>query len=300
MNIISASSLLWCAFSGACFAAIDYEYRGGWDSFSSPSSSGSATELLYETSFKSPLTLVNPSSPGGDLLISSEHHTGIDLHGTLQTPQYETGKGQGQGFMYVMGLNNLTVQTGWQTLASNEFTTATSTWSVAINTSKGLHQTSVQGFWRNQAGVVTTYSLGMVDLSNYLHTTIAFGMQRQTGDGQRVGTFFHVNGTDSMINNSSLIAHNNGVPLGNTQLGIGPQTGQTTNGNQGTFAIDNLYVYNMWTGSSAINSKELEALTEAAHARRLVPETSTASLGLIGACMLILRRRRHAHTNLDC
>lgn len=289
--------VLFTAMTGWTFGAINYTYRGGWDSFPSASSPGHANELLHNTPSNSPFTLINANVHEGDLIIDKTHLTTIDFHGTLQTPQYETGQGRGQGFVYVMGLQNLTVRNGWQTLASTDFTWQDYTWSVAIDTSRGLHDVVVQGFWRNSAGAVSTFSMGTVDLSAYTSTTIAFGMQRQTADGQRIGTFFYANGSNHMVNNSALIAHNNGIPLGNGVLGNGPSSESDDDVNQGYYGLDNVYVYNMWTNSTAINASDLQALTAAAHLRRddqPIPEPATATMCILGSMSLVFRRRRVA------
>lgn len=291
------TGVLLTAITGMSYGAINYEYRGGWDNFPSPSAPGQAHELLNNTPSNSPFTLINAKVNEGDLVIDNTRLTQIDFHGTVKTPQYETGQGRGQGFAFIMGLKNLTVRNGWQTLASTDFTWANSTWSVAIDTSQGLDKVIVQGFWRNSAGIVSTYAMGTVNLSTYAHTTVAFGMQRQTADGQRIGTFFYANGTGTMLNNGSLIAHNNGNPLGNGVLGLGPVSGTTDNGNQGYYALDNVYVYNMWTDSTVINATDLQALTAAAHLRRSgspIPEPTGAAISLLALIGWAIRRRRKA------
>ena len=301
MKIKSAATIgiLFTAMTGWAYGNINYEYRGGWDSFPSGTAPGNANELLHNTPSGSPFTLIDPNVNNDNLIIDNTHSTVIDFHGTLQTPQYETGQGRGQGFVFVMGLQNLTVRSGWQTLASTTFTWANnSVWSVALDTSRGLHNVLVQGFWKNASGVVSTYAMGTVDLSNYNNTTVAFGMQRQTADGERVGTFFYANGSNHMVSNSSLIAHNNGNPLGNGVLGMGPVSGETVDGNQGYYGLDNVYVYNMWTNSTAINASDLQALTAAAHLRRddmPIPEPASAIMCILGGAGFVFRRRR-SHT----
>lgn len=295
MKIVSAIQvgIISTAMAGSASGAINYEYRGGWDNFPATTAPGKANELLHNTPSNSPFTLTDSQVNGSDLIVNNTHATSIDFHETVKTPLFETYQGRGQGFLYVMGLKDLTVRSGWQTLVSNEFTWANSTWSLAINTSKGLDQIAIQGFWENSAGSVSTYNLGTVDLSDYVNTTVAFGMQRQTAEGNRVGTFFYANGTNVMLNNSSLIAHNNGNPLGNAILGLGPSTEQSGNANQGYYGLDNAYVYNIWTDSTAINASSLEALTEQAHIRRgSIPEPTSSTLTLVCGMMILLRRNR--------
>lgn len=83
---------------------------------------GSSTRTPEQHSIELPFTLINAKVNEGDLVIDNTRLTQIDFHGTVKTPQYETGQGRGQGFAFIMGLKNLTVRNGWQTLASTDFT----------------------------------------------------------------------------------------------------------------------------------------------------------------------------------
>ncbi|MEG1507811.1 MAG: PEP-CTERM sorting domain-containing protein [Akkermansia sp.] len=300
MNILSKTIVFSSIMSGIGQAEVTYTYQGGWDCFNHPPGKGDVALKLnskdVDQSKITKLELNNPNIVNGDLKVDSSKQTEINFQGKI------TQGATNNGFMYVMSIKDIPQKAGLQILASNSFVgDSPGILAFALDTSAGLNKVKFTSIFKNKGGSIIEYPVSSsMDLSQ-LSTkplTIAFGHQG-IYPNNIAGLFFYVNGSTQLVQ-SNYSVDNKNKPLGNAILGknvIGDMTNKKTKIIDGSYTLDNAYVYSLSrTDNTPVTVADLQLRTSEA-ARRCnngaIPEpTTTALLGLVTLSFVMHRKRR--------